>query len=101
LPPDPASSPLPYTTLFRSSGWTERYEAAFVEVLPDWDEVVEWLVDQQPQDSGDALVHNDYKYDNLVLDPENLAHIRAVLDWEMADRKSTRLNSSHVKISYA
>ncbi len=31
-----------------------------------------------------AFIHNDYKYDNLVLDPENLNNIIAVLDWEMA-----------------
>ena len=37
-----------------------------------------------PPESGAALIHNDYKYDNLVLDPADLAAIRAVLDWEMA-----------------
>ena len=31
-----------------------------------------------------CLVHNDYKYDNLVLDPADLSRIVAVLDWEMA-----------------
>src|SRR5690606_20790242 len=30
------------------------------------------------------LIHNDYKYDNLVLDPEDWTGIRAVLAWEMA-----------------
>ena len=30
------------------------------------------------------LIHNDFKYDNLVLDPKDLSHILAVLDWEMA-----------------
>ena len=37
-----------------------------------------------PAESDAALVHNDYKYDNLVLDPEDLTRIVAVLDWEMA-----------------
>ena len=31
-----------------------------------------------------ALVHNDYKYDNVVLDPADPTRVVAVLDWEMA-----------------
>ena len=31
-----------------------------------------------------ALIHNDYKFDNLVLSPEDLERVVAVLDWEMA-----------------
>ena len=31
-----------------------------------------------------ALIHNDYKYDNIVLAPEDLTRVVAVLDWEMA-----------------
>jgi len=38
----------------------------------------------QARGVGGCLIHNDYKYDNLVLDPQDLSRIRAVLDWEMA-----------------
>jgi aminoglycoside phosphotransferase (APT) family kinase protein len=37
-----------------------------------------------PPESGAAVVHNDYKYDNVMLDPDDLTRIVAVLDWEMA-----------------
>jgi len=30
-----------------------------------------------------ALIHNDYKFDNVVLDPEDPLNIIGVLDWEM------------------
>ncbi|NDK17993.1 MAG: phosphotransferase, partial [Zetaproteobacteria bacterium] len=43
----------------------------------------EWLQSNQPKTSATAFIHNDYKYDNLVLD-ENTLEIKAVLDWEMA-----------------
>jgi aminoglycoside phosphotransferase (APT) family kinase protein len=46
--------------------------------------VVAWLEAHRPAESGAALIHNDYKYDNLVLDPADLSRIIAVLDWEMA-----------------
>ena len=37
-----------------------------------------------PPETGAAVVHNDYKYDNVMLDPRDLTRIVAVLDWEMA-----------------
>jgi len=47
--------------------------------------LAEWLQENQPADSVKAaLIHNDYKYDNLVLAPEDLERVVAVLDWEMA-----------------
>jgi aminoglycoside phosphotransferase (APT) family kinase protein len=64
-------------------GWTERYVNAKTDDLPDIERVAAWLAEHLPRESGAALIHNDYKYDNLVLDPSNLS-IRAVLDWEMA-----------------
>ncbi|MBI5029310.1 MAG: phosphotransferase family protein [Chloroflexi bacterium] len=66
-------------------GWTERYVNAKTDDVPDIERTATWLADAKrlPGESGAALIHNDYKYDNLVLDANDL-HIRAVLDWEMA-----------------
>ena len=64
-------------------GWTERYANAKTDDVPDIERVAAWLAEHIPTESGAALIHNDYKYDNLVLDPDDLG-IRAVLDWEMA-----------------
>jgi aminoglycoside phosphotransferase (APT) family kinase protein len=66
------------------SGWARRYEAARTDDLPDIEAAIKWLTDHQPPQAGATLIHNDYKYDNLVLDPADLTQIRAVLDWEMA-----------------
>ena len=43
----------------------------------------EWLLDTLPKEGSSCFIHNDYKYDNVVLNPEDLT-IKAVLDWEMA-----------------
>jgi aminoglycoside phosphotransferase (APT) family kinase protein len=64
-------------------GWTERYVNAKTDDLPAMEHIAMWLAGHLPSESGAALIHNDYKYDNLVLDPNDLS-IRAVLDWEMA-----------------
>jgi aminoglycoside phosphotransferase (APT) family kinase protein len=66
------------------TGWISRYANARTDPLPQMDRVAQWLTDHQPTESSVALVHNDYKYDNLVLDPKDLTRIVAVLDWEMA-----------------
>ncbi|HET6574921.1 MAG TPA: phosphotransferase family protein [Fimbriiglobus sp.] len=66
------------------TGWINRYANARTDPLPEMDRIAQWLSDHTPAESGAALVHNDYKYDNLVLDPADLTCIVAVLDWEMA-----------------
>jgi aminoglycoside phosphotransferase (APT) family kinase protein len=65
-------------------GWSERYRGSQTDELPELEAAAAWLAANVPAEAGAALVHNDYKHDNLVLDPEDLARIRAVLDWEMA-----------------
>ncbi len=65
------------------AGWTKRYQKAQTDSWRELDQAAAWLHEQMPAVSGAALVHNDYKYDNLVLDPNDLTRIVAVLDWEM------------------
>ena len=66
-------------------GWTKRYFAARTDNVEEVERIARWLQEHQPADSPEgALIHNDYKYDNLVLSPEDLSHVLAVLDWEMA-----------------
>ena len=65
------------------SGWIERYYKSETDAIPGMDELARWMPKHQPADGLPSLIHNDYKYDNLVLDPDNLADIKAVLDWEM------------------
>jgi aminoglycoside phosphotransferase (APT) family kinase protein len=66
------------------SGWTTRYTNARTDEVVAMDNVAQWLAANMPAESGASVIHNDYKFDNLVLDQANLSHIVAVLDWEMA-----------------
>jgi aminoglycoside phosphotransferase (APT) family kinase protein len=65
-------------------GWTQRYQNARTDDVPEIERAIEWLHANLLPESGAALIHNDYKYDNLVLDPNDLSNLIAVLDWEMA-----------------
>lgn len=67
------------------TGWAKRYQTAKTDEYPEVERLSEWVTAHHPGDSGSAaLIHNDYKYDNLLLDADDLTRIVAVLDWEMA-----------------
>lgn len=65
-------------------GWSRRWHDAAIDPAPAIDYTIAWLAAHFPRESGAALIHNDFKLDNLVLNPDDLAQVRAVLDWEMA-----------------
>jgi aminoglycoside phosphotransferase (APT) family kinase protein len=65
-------------------GWAQRYERALTHDLPAMQSVAAWLQTNMPPERGAALIHNDFKLDNLVLDAHELTRVKAVLDWEMA-----------------
>lgn len=72
-------------------GWTERYLAARTDDVPEVERAAAWLgarleAGMPGTDTArrPALIHNDFKLDNLVLAPEEPTRILGVLDWEMA-----------------
>ncbi|MBS1826712.1 MAG: phosphotransferase family protein [Acidobacteria bacterium] len=64
-------------------GWSERWYRARTEEMPHMDRVIEYLHSHLPAEGAPALVHNDFKLDNLMLDPNDPGRVAAVLDWEM------------------
>ncbi len=64
-------------------GWTKRYFAAKTHKWDALEIAIRWLSENIPAESGASLIHNDYKFDNVMLDPEDLTRVTAVLDWEM------------------
>src|SRR5439155_14396888 len=92
-PPRPTL--FPYTTLFRSC---DTFRAAAVEQLTIWSERLGCdIVKAQPGSDPAAVAHDACEkakarhFDVLIVDTAGV----------VGDRKSTRLNSSHVAISYA
>lgn len=65
-------------------GWIKRYQNARTDDISEMGRVAIWLIEHKPAEAGGCLIHNDYKYDNLVLNPQEVTQIKAVLDWEMA-----------------
>jgi len=66
-------------------GWTDRFRRARTPDVGDFEAVITWLLARRPlADAGMCLIHNDFRFDNLVLDPGCPTRIAGVLDWEMA-----------------
>ncbi len=65
-------------------GWSERYKKAVTWNVPSFKMVMDWLQENIPTTERSCLIHNDYRFDNVILDPSNPFEIIGVLDWEMA-----------------
>ena len=65
-------------------GWSGRYRRARTDDVGDFETTMAWLDEHQPADRAHVIVHNDFRFDNLVLDPEDPTRVVGVLDWELA-----------------
>jgi aminoglycoside phosphotransferase (APT) family kinase protein len=63
-------------------GWAERFQKAKTSEVSNIEEAFQWLLASLPAQSDVAFIHNDFKYDNLVI--SSTGEVQAVLDWEMA-----------------
>lgn len=65
------------------AGWSAR-GAALADLVEEraWAETLAWLDRRVPASGPACLVHNDFKLDNVILDPASLAPV-AVIDWDM------------------
>jgi aminoglycoside phosphotransferase (APT) family kinase protein len=64
-------------------GWIERYYGSKTHDYPEVEMISAWMQQCMPSTSVVSLIHNDYKYDNVVLDSSDVTSIIGVLDWEM------------------
>jgi aminoglycoside phosphotransferase (APT) family kinase protein len=66
-------------------GWTDRWQRSKTSEIAEMDQVINWLAERIPPDpiGGAAIVHNDFKLDNIMLDADDPTRVVAVLDWEM------------------
>jgi aminoglycoside phosphotransferase (APT) family kinase protein len=68
----------------QTEAWISRYDKAKTEEIREVEPLTNWLLRDVPRSPPPTVIHNDYKLNNLVLNPEDLTEVRAVLDWEMA-----------------
>jgi aminoglycoside phosphotransferase (APT) family kinase protein len=65
--------------------WSDRYCKALTPDAVAFESVMEWLARNMPaRDVAACVIHNDFRFDNVVLDPDDPLAVIGVLDWEMA-----------------
>lgn len=65
------------------SNWSKQYVKAATMEIEAAEYVARWMADNQPSEYDHTLVHNDFKYNNIVFEDKNWNQINAILDWEM------------------
>jgi aminoglycoside phosphotransferase (APT) family kinase protein len=65
-------------------GWTDRWHRSKTDEIPEMEALSAWLPTQLPPNADPpAIVHGDFKLDNVMLDPSDAGRLVAVFDWEM------------------
>ncbi|SDI09670.1 Predicted kinase, aminoglycoside phosphotransferase (APT) family [Alteribacillus persepolensis] len=64
-------------------GWIKRFNKSKTDDVPYFEELSKWMVNHVPASHDSAVIHNDYKLNNMLFS-QDLRKINAVLDWELA-----------------
>lgn len=65
------------------TNWGKQYLKASTQEVPEAFKIMDWMQNKQPLQYSHCLIHNDYKYDNIVFKDDSWLNVCAVLDWEM------------------
>lgn len=65
-------------------GWSERFSKAKTWNVPSGKFVMKWLEANMPKNERICITHNDFRFDNVVLDANDYTKVLGVLDWELA-----------------
>lgn len=65
------------------SRWTQQYEASKTQHIESMENLIQWLWEHIPGDDSAAIVHGDFRLENLIIHPTE-PRVLAVLDWELS-----------------
>ena len=63
--------------------WTRQYQASETEPMEAMNNLIAWLPENIPPETGTSVVHGDFRLDNVIYHPSE-PRILAVLDWELS-----------------
>ncbi|WP_448664319.1 phosphotransferase family protein [Sphingomonas sp. CJ20] len=63
--------------------WSKQYRASQTDEVPEVERLIEWLPRTVPEQTRTAIVHGDFRIDNMIFAPTE-PRILAVLDWELS-----------------
>ena len=92
----------------RPGSYLERQVRRFAQLwelnqtrqIPAVDEVGVYLAAHLPEPLPSTVVHGDYRLGNMMVSPDDAAHIVAVLDWEMGAIGDPRADVGYLLATY-
>jgi aminoglycoside phosphotransferase (APT) family kinase protein len=92
----------------RQGSYLERQVRRFAQLwelnqtrqIPAVDEVGRYLAAHLPEPLPSTVVHGDYRLGNMMVSPDDAAHIVAVLDWEMGAVGDPRADVGYLLATY-
>ncbi len=63
--------------------WGKQYLKASTQKVDEADKVMSWMENNKPKTTDFCLIHNDFKYDNIIFKDDSWNEILSILDWEM------------------
>jgi aminoglycoside phosphotransferase (APT) family kinase protein len=79
--------------------WSKQYRASETETIPAMDKLIAWLPTRVPARETTAIVHGDFRMDNLIFHPE-APRVIAVLDWELSTLGDALADFAYHVMSY-
>ncbi|TCP94214.1 aminoglycoside phosphotransferase (APT) family kinase protein [Sphingomonas sp. PP-CE-1A-559] len=79
--------------------WTKQYRAAETEHMDSVERLIEWLPRTLPEQTRTAIVHGDYRIDNMIFPPSE-PKVIAVLDWELSTLGDPLADFSYLLMSW-
>ena len=64
-------------------GWAQAYHRAKSNEVENAQMVIDWLKAHTPDKFNGAIIHNDWRLDNIMVDSQDPAKLVAVFDWDM------------------
>jgi aminoglycoside phosphotransferase (APT) family kinase protein len=63
--------------------WSKQYRMSQTDDMPEVEKLIEWLPRTVPAQTRTAIVHGDFRIDNMIFAPAE-PRVSAVLDWELS-----------------
>jgi aminoglycoside phosphotransferase (APT) family kinase protein len=79
--------------------WTQQYRAAETGTIEAMDRLIEWLPQHIPAGEETAIVHGDFRLDNVIFHPDK-PRVLAVLDWELSTLGHPLVDLAYVCMRY-
>jgi aminoglycoside phosphotransferase (APT) family kinase protein len=80
--------------------WTKQYRAAQTDAIEEVERLIEWLPRTMPAQERTAIIHGDYRIDNLIF-ANDAPRVLAILDWELSTLGDPLADFAYLAMNWA